>query len=371
MDVVLTVASNAGGLQRNLRCGFHRVAGMAFETPMRSIQDVPGLFIVIEAPADPTIWIVTQRAIARKATFMMPVPMAVHAGARCILERRRAMTFLAWHDGMAPDQRESRDIVIECDLSPPAGFFVALLAATAELGLVRIVLLVTRDAVGREFVTIKIAGVTGVAFDLRVFAPQRKLGHFIVVELYGFPLGRSVASFTLGAVTGGMSVLQAMTGYAGHRQVLVALAGVTSAAGDIFVGALKRELRLAVIVCLDATPAVLAVAAIAFFAKALSVWILRLVTIEATPRRAAKDNCGLMAAVASCRLVPPLEFEVRKRVVEGLPVELDNVGTASFVVRVAEFALLVQRINLAAVKAVPVPAIRRDILVTCGAEAGL
>ena len=59
MDVVPAVAANAGRLQRNFRRGFHGVAGMAIETLMRSIQDVSGLFVVIEAPAGPAIWIVT------------------------------------------------------------------------------------------------------------------------------------------------------------------------------------------------------------------------------------------------------------------------------------------------------------------------
>ena len=80
------------------------------------------------------------------------------------------MAFLAGHDGMAPDQREACDIVIEGHLPSPAGFLVALLAARAELGFVGIILLVAGDAGHGELVAIEVAGVTGIAFDLRVFA---------------------------------------------------------------------------------------------------------------------------------------------------------------------------------------------------------
>lgn len=281
------------------------------------------------------------------------------------------MTLLARHDGMASEQREARDVVIEGYFLTPAGFLVALLAAVSELGFVRIVLFVTGHAGRRELVAIEIAGVAGVAFDLRVLASQRKLGHSVVVEAHRLPFGRRMAGFALGAVASGMNVLQPMAGNAGHRQVLVALAGMTGRAPDILVGAVKRKLCLAVIERLDPTPAVLAVATVAFVAEALLVGIFRLVTVEAAPRRATESDLGRMAAAALHRFVAALELEVCKGVIERFPIELDNVDVSPLMVGVAVFAFLAQGISLAAMEPFPVPAIGGDVLVARKAEASL
>ena len=74
---------------------------------------------------------------------------------------------------MAPDQRESRDIMIEFDLSAPPGFFVTPLAATAQLSLVHVILVVTGQTCRRKLVVIEVAGMTAVALDLYVQAAQQ------------------------------------------------------------------------------------------------------------------------------------------------------------------------------------------------------
>jgi len=116
--------------------------------------------------------------------------------------------------------------------------------------------------------------VTDVAFDLRVLAFQGKFGLLVVVETHRLPLGRGVTGLALGAVAAGVYVLQPMTGNTGHRQVLVAFAGMTGGASDILVSAVKGELGLAVVIRLDSTPAILAVATIAALAEAPLVRIL-------------------------------------------------------------------------------------------------
>lgn len=113
---------------------------------MRSVEWVAGLRVVIETPACPPVRIVAKRAIAREAALVMPVLVATRAGARCVLERGRTMTFFARQNGMPSDQRESRDVVIEGHFLTPTRFPVALLAAAAELTFVGIVLLVTGQA---------------------------------------------------------------------------------------------------------------------------------------------------------------------------------------------------------------------------------
>jgi hypothetical protein len=105
------------------------------------IQDVARLGIVVETPTDPAIWVVAERTIGGEAAFVMLILVTTGAGARCLLEGGRAMAFLAGHNGVAPDQREACDIVIEGHLPAPAGLFVALLAAGAQLLLMRVILL--------------------------------------------------------------------------------------------------------------------------------------------------------------------------------------------------------------------------------------
>jgi len=71
---------------------------------------------------------------------------------------------------VATDQRELRQVVIEVGRFAPTRVLVTLLATGAELAFVRIILLVTRDTSGLEFL-LERSGVAGVAFDLYVFAP--------------------------------------------------------------------------------------------------------------------------------------------------------------------------------------------------------
>ncbi len=72
---------------------------------------------------------------------MMGVLVAIGTSGRGILERRGAVAFLTGHETMVTDQRETRQIVIEGDLLPPASLVVTLLAVRAELAAMRIILL--------------------------------------------------------------------------------------------------------------------------------------------------------------------------------------------------------------------------------------
>lgn len=94
-------------------------------------------------------------------------------------------------------------------------------------------------------------------------------------------------------------------------------------------------------------------------------------TVEAAARRATESDRGLMAAVALRSLVAALELEVRKRVIECLAVELDDVGSAPFVVGVAIPALLAEGVGLAAVEAFSLLAIGAHVLVTRNTKQGL
>lgn len=108
---------------------------------------------------------------------------------------------------MAANQRKPRDIVVEYDLPAPASFAVALLAAVAELALMRLILLVARQTGRRQFVSIEIAGMACVAFDFDVGTSKRKLRHLVMVETYGLPLRGGMASLAFDAVATSVCVL--------------------------------------------------------------------------------------------------------------------------------------------------------------------
>jgi hypothetical protein len=140
---------------------------------------------------------------------MMPVAVAGFAIQRRSLELLRAMAFLARHDGMAPDQRKSSDVVIE-GRSAPTGLSVTLLAATAQSAFVPVILLVTSHASRRQLVAIEIAGMTPVALDLRMRAFQWIPG-LVMVEMNRLPLVLIMAGFALGTVSSGMGILNLVT----------------------------------------------------------------------------------------------------------------------------------------------------------------
>lgn len=101
----------------------------------------------------------------------MFIPVAGDALQRRILVRCRSVALFARHDRMAPDQRQSREVVIERGGSAPIGLSVTLLAGSAQLSPVLIVLSVAGDACRRQLVVIEIAGVAGIALNLRMRAP--------------------------------------------------------------------------------------------------------------------------------------------------------------------------------------------------------
>jgi hypothetical protein len=206
MDVIPAMAAMAGGRQ-NDSCDILRpVAGVAIQAFVFSRQRVFALSVMIEEPSHPSIRVVTKRAIGSEPTFVVLILVALRASSRRIFERRRAVAFLARHDGMATKQRKSGDVVIEMERLTPAGFLVALLATAAELGLVGIVLSVTSEAVGGELFAIEIARMAVVALDLDVTASEGIL-RLIVLEMDGLPFVLVVAGLTFCSVPIRVNVL--------------------------------------------------------------------------------------------------------------------------------------------------------------------
>ncbi len=129
---------------------------------------------------------------------------------------------------MPTDQGEPRYVMIEREFLTPIRFIVALLAAAAELFLVRIIGPVAGHARGGERDAVEIAGMTAVACDPGVPSTQYVFGVLVVVETNGLPFLDAMASLALGAIPGRMDILQPVAGDASRPQVLVEFAAVTA-----------------------------------------------------------------------------------------------------------------------------------------------
>ena len=196
--------------ERDLSDIFSHVAGVAIEAAVRPGQWVTCLFVVIKAPSRPAIWIVAKRAVGPEAAFMTSIPVAGCAAQQCVLEVQRAMALLARHDGVAPDEREPRDVMVERGYASPTVLPVTLFATIAEPPRVPIILPVTRYARRCQLVAVEVAGMTGVAPDLRVCGSQRKFRRLVMIETNGAPLVLVMTAFALGAVPAAVHVLDAV-----------------------------------------------------------------------------------------------------------------------------------------------------------------
>jgi hypothetical protein len=219
---------------------------------------------------------------------MMLVVVAGRANERRVLEQQRAMTFLARHDGVTPDQRKSGDVVIEGRYAPPARLPVTLFAPTAEPAFVRILLAVTRRASRGQPVAIEIACVASIALDLRMRCSQWKFRRPVMIEVNRAPLALVVAAFALSAVPPGVDILNLVAIDASGADVLVPFAGVTRGAGDRPMCSPEREFRPLVVKRLDAEPCRLGMTIPARFPQAPLMRINGLVTLEAASGRVAE-----------------------------------------------------------------------------------
>jgi len=185
---------------------------------------------------------------------MMLVPVAGGARQRRILEPQRAMAFLARHRGVASDQWKSRDVVIEGRYAAPVVLAMASLAPNAKLPFVPIILAVARRTHCRQLVAVEIAGVAGIALNLRMCGPERKFRLFVVIEVNRDPLVLVVATFALGPMPSGMDILNLVAIDACCADPLVALANMAGRARYIAMRTLQRKRGLVVVESLHATP---------------------------------------------------------------------------------------------------------------------
>jgi hypothetical protein len=371
MCIVLAVARIAVRGQSDLGDVLGHVAGLAIETAVRPRQGVSRLRIVIKAPHLPAIRIVAERAIRAQTPLVMLVAMAGGAILRCAFKPQRAMATLARCDGVASNQRELRDVVVERGYAAPTDLTVTLLAAAAKLALVAIILMVARYTSRRQLVAIKIAGVACIAFDFGVGGSQRKFRCLVMIEVNRTPFILVVAGFTFGTVSPTVNVLNPVAIGACRTDPFVTLTNMARGAEDCPMCPLKRELGLVMIEQLDPSPCRLDMAILTCLSEAPLVPIACLMTVEAAPGSLAELGRLQVAAAALHRFVRITQLKIRKAVIESLTIELDDVGVSPLVIGVTVGAVLLRRVRLPSVKSLVSEPIRRDFFVACQAEACL
>jgi hypothetical protein len=232
-----------------------------------------------------------------------------------------------------------------------------------------IVLLMARDATGGQFVAKK-ADVTGVTIDFHVGSAQRILC-FVVIEPRLFPVILPVTRFTFAPVAASVNILNFVACDASRADTAVSLAGMTERTFNGLVGPFEWKLCFGMVEDLDASPIILAVAALARFAKSTLMRIDRFMTIHAPAGRTAEFSRGIVTLVAGNRDVSIVEREIREAMIKCLAIELNNVSPPTLVISVAISALLFRRVRLASVKAPARQPIRRNLLVACKAQVAL
>lgn len=124
---------------------------------------------------------------------------------------------------MEADQGEAGQIMVNGGILAPALLRVAAPAPRAQLALVRVVTLVTCDAVGFQLIRVEVSNVAGITGDLAMLPAQRKPRVPVVIETDGFPLVRRVARFAFSAISGAMRILDPVTSDAGRVNSLPVL----------------------------------------------------------------------------------------------------------------------------------------------------
>lgn len=93
-----------------------------------------------------------------------------------VLERSRPMAIRASHPPMAAEQRKSRQVVIEDDVSAPASLVVTRVAVCSLLSAMYVIVAVACMAAGFEIFLVRIAPVAVVAGNPDVPAAERPVG---------------------------------------------------------------------------------------------------------------------------------------------------------------------------------------------------
>jgi len=179
--------------------------------------------------------------------------------------------------------------------------------------------------------------VTAIAACRRVCTAQREMRIARVIERRFLPAAFVVTLLTFIAVSAAMHIVQGVARHASLRRIFVALAGMTRTAAGLLMTALQRELRFIVIEA-RLLPRARIVAGFALLPERTAMAIIGAVAAVTRAVRRTVFFTFLVAARTGKVGVFAFEFEIGGRVIEGIAIETDDIGIATFMVGVALLA---------------------------------
>lgn len=200
--------------------------------------------------------------MALPAAGPKPALMSVLLGVACSTRKRRVLIELGFVAGVAlgigvlAAQWEPGQGVIVLGVLLPARLAMARQALLAELFLMDIVLGVARHARGRELNLMRVLFVAFAARRILMFAQQRELGVFVVIEGNIPPSACFMTTFALRTVAFLMNVLLLMATRARNGNALIPLTGMAELTGNVGMRAGQRKFRGLVIERLRLCPGV-------------------------------------------------------------------------------------------------------------------
>ena len=212
------------------------VAGYAVNVRVHTQQLVTGLFQVVKLRCLPLLGDMALTAVATaRATMFIIGGVTADTGLRCLFVMAAYMAGVTSHRPMRTRQLEVGLIVIEFPAGPTRRT-MALATRLAELPPMRIVTLVTINAVDRSFAPVNAGLVATVAGKRGMRSLQREVGQ-VMVELTAAQMHNvSVAALVLG-VTGAAFTDTRV----GHASVIAVM--LPQVAGDLFM-AIQAQRRL-------------------------------------------------------------------------------------------------------------------------------
>ena len=284
-----------------------------------------------------------------------------------LLRNHRGMTRVTVDLGVRPDERKVRLFRVVVGHRLPFLVIVAVVALLAKTRRVRVISLVAAVAVLRDLFLVITTAVAGDTVNVRVHAEQRVTGLLQVVILCCLPLLGDMALTAVAAARAPMLIIGGVTADAGLRSLLVMAANMAGIASHSPVRARELEVRL-VVIEFSAGPTRRTMALAARLAELPTMRVVALVAIDAVARSFTPGHAGLVATVAGERGMRALEREVGQAMIELSAAQMHDIGAAALVFGVACAAFTDTRIGHAAVIAVMLPQVARDLFMTIEAQ---
>ena len=303
---------------------------------MKPEQRKAGDIVVKAQPFPPARLIVTLPTVASLGIRMSIITcMAVDASAReGFLPRVSLVTTLAGERGVAASQGKCCfSFMVEGD-PVPAPFRVATRAVASVSTPVDVIRGMAGDAARLQLFPTEGATVTATALRFSVAMAQRKARLRCVVEGRLLPSPRSVTTRTILSEVAAVSIIGSVAGPAFGRCALVTVPRMTKAAIDASVRPLEYEPGRCMLE-LRLPEAALDVARRTVVTKASAVCVIFAVAVDTSRGgltiRLFREMTGGTIHLA----VPVSKFEIGEAVLEGLPVEPENVAIAPLMLAVA------------------------------------